>query len=194
MYKPTLVTAPGVPVITRDEAKLHLRVDSDGEDELVDGLIAAALSLLDGWSGILGRCLVNQTWQITADAFSRCMRLPMPAASVTSIKVRDAAGVLSAAIAGSNYALLHDARGSFVRFNDGYAYPGGDMTEAEGVIIQFVAGYGAAAADVPSAIKLAMLLLIGHWYANREAVSSDAGTELPLAVSSLLAPFRLRTI
>jgi len=33
----------------------------------------------------------------------------------------------------------------------------------------------------------AMLLLIGHWYNHREAVSADKLTEIPEAVESLLA-------
>lgn len=193
MYKPTLVAGPTTPVVTRDEAKLHLRVDSDEEDALIDGLIAAVLSLFDGYAGILGRCLVSQTWQLTADDFCRRMRLPMPAASIASIKVRDTTDTLSAPIDSANYSLLGDARGSFVRFKDGYAYPG-DLAETEGVVIQFVAGYGAAATDVPAAIKVAMLLMIGHWYAHREAVTEASASLLPLAVKSLIAPFRLRGV
>jgi uncharacterized phiE125 gp8 family phage protein len=192
MYKPTLVTGPAAPVVTRQEAKRHLRLDGDEEDELVDGLIAAAMGLLDGWSGTLGRCLINQTWRITADRFCQVMRLPLPATSIASVKGRDSAGALSAAIDAANYDLQHDARGSFVRFRDAYAYPG-DLAETEGVVIEFVAGYGAAATAVPGSIRLAMLLLIGHWYANREAVGNIT-TELPLAVASLLAPHRLRSL
>lgn len=42
--------------------------------------------------------------------------------------------------------------------------------------------------------KHAIRLIVGHWYANREAVSLDARgalTELPLAVSWLLQPLRV---
>jgi uncharacterized phiE125 gp8 family phage protein len=44
-----------------------------------------------------------------------------------------------------------------------------------------------------TAIGQAMLLMIGHWYRNREAVSVDqrgVPTELPLSVSMLLEPLR----
>ncbi|MGL4683504.1 MAG: head-tail connector protein [Hafnia alvei] len=40
-----------------------------------------------------------------------------------------------------------------------------------------------------SGIWAAMLLLIGHWYTNREAVSQNL-TEVPLAVESLLIRHR----
>jgi hypothetical protein len=38
-------------------------------------------------------------------------------------------------------------------------------------------------------IAQAALLLIGHWYANREAVGKDGG-EMPLAVQWLLMPIK----
>lgn len=59
------------------------------------------------------------------------------------------------------------------------------------VTVRFIAGYGAAAA-VPAGIKAAMKLCIGHWWRNREAVDiGNITTELPLAVASLLWPFKV---
>lgn len=41
------------------------------------------------------------------------------------------------------------------------------------------------------ALKLAALLLIGHWYTNREAVvTGTIATTLPLAYESLIHPYR----
>jgi len=41
-------------------------------------------------------------------------------------------------------------------------------------------------------IRAAMLLLIGHWYANRESVVvGQTALKLPLAVESLLQPYRI---
>lgn len=41
-------------------------------------------------------------------------------------------------------------------------------------------------------IRMAMLLLIGHWYANREAVSiGETASEVPMAVSALLQSYRI---
>lgn len=41
-------------------------------------------------------------------------------------------------------------------------------------------------------ITTAMLLLIGHWYANREAVVVGASpSAVPMAVESLLQPYRI---
>ncbi|MCL6744432.1 head-tail connector protein [Kosakonia sp. R1.Fl] len=41
-------------------------------------------------------------------------------------------------------------------------------------------------------IRTVMLLLIGHWYANREAVNiGNITSEIPLAVEALLQPHRI---
>jgi len=41
-------------------------------------------------------------------------------------------------------------------------------------------------------IRVAMLLMIGHWYANREAVNiGNITSEIPLAVEALLQPHRI---
>lgn len=58
------VTAPTVPVIDLDEAKAHLRVLHDDDDLLIQGLIDAAVSWMDGWDGVLGRCIMPQTWRM----------------------------------------------------------------------------------------------------------------------------------
>ncbi|MDD1981354.1 head-tail connector protein [Pseudomonas asiatica] len=44
---------------------------------------------------------------------------------------------------------------------------------------------------ITKAIRQGALLLIGHWYANREAVTTGTiATELPLATNSLWLPHR----
>lgn len=187
MYRPELVTAAAETPVSVIEAKAHLRVDHDDEDALVTTLIEAATAHLDGYAGILGRCLVTQTWRQDFDGFSRCMRLPLLAATIASVKYRVSAGTL-ATVASADYSLKADALGSYVRFNDDYSYPG-DLAQSQAVLIEFTAGYGDADA-VPAAIKAAILLLVGHWYANREAVTSDSAVTLPMAVDALLTPYR----
>jgi len=189
MYLPVLSAAPATQPISLSEAKSHLRVDGDDEDTMIDLLIAGAVDHIDGWSGILGRCLVTQTWEIYADSFAKLMRLPLaPIASIDSIKVTDSSAIVTT-IAAANYDLYADGLGSFVRFKDAYSFPS-DLAEVQAISISFVAGYGAAA-DVPGAIKSALLLMIGHAYEHRESVvTGTIATELPMSAASLLAPYR----
>ncbi|MDX1101772.1 phage gp6-like head-tail connector protein [Sinorhizobium medicae] len=59
------------------------------------------------------------------------------------------------------------------------------------VVDSALEGQGVAtAAPVPASIKHAALLLIGHFYNNREAVSAERLANVPLAVDMLLAPHR----
>lgn len=45
-------------------------------------------------------------------------------------------------------------------------------------------------ASAPENVKVAILLLIAHWYRNRESVGMDSLVCLPLAYEALLAPER----
>lgn len=190
MYPPVLVTPPnaGDPVVTLTEAKTHLRVDGNSEDALITSLVAAAVQYLDGWTGVLGRCLATQTWRQDFDSFSgRCMRLPLSATTIASVKWRASDGTLST-VSSSDYALKADSLGSYVRFSDAFALPA-DLAQSQAVLIEFTAGYGAAAA-VPAPLKAAILLLVGHWYQHREAAAPAGIAELPMAVDALIAPYR----
>ncbi|MFA5897938.1 MAG: head-tail connector protein [Hyphomicrobium sp.] len=190
MHAPVLVTPADAndPIITTAEAKLHCHIDGAEEDALVAALVAAATKHLDGYAGILGRALVTQTWRQNFDDFSTCFRLPLQAATISSITSQNTAGQI-ATITATNYALQEDALGSFVRFKDDYSFPS-DLYQTKAIAVNFTAGYGAAA-EVPEPIKQAMLLLIGHWYANREAVNvGNIVTPLPFAVDALLELYR----
>jgi hypothetical protein len=61
------------------------------------------------------------------------------------------------------------------------------------VMIEHIAGYGAAAA-VPATIVQAIALLTAHWWLNREAVVIGAmSREVELSLKSALTPFRTAT-
>lgn len=62
--RPVLVIPPTGRILSLPEVKQHLRVDHAEEDALIDGLIDAAHSYLDGLDGPLGRCLTTQTWRL----------------------------------------------------------------------------------------------------------------------------------
>jgi len=44
---------------------------------------------------------------------------------------------------------------------------------------------------INSSVKLAIMLAVAHWYANREATTVNSLTEVPLGFFSLLADYRL---
>ena len=59
------------------------------------------------------------------------------------------------------------------------------------VMVDFVAGYANPAA-VPAELTLALRLLVGHWYENRQAVNVGViSSTLQIAFDELVQPYRL---
>jgi uncharacterized phiE125 gp8 family phage protein len=189
MLRPVLVTPPPTnqPILSLAEAKAHLRVDHADEDTLITSLVAAAASYLDGYSGILGRALVVQSWAQDFDAFADEMRLPLgDLIAVTSVTYFDAANATQT-LASTVYEGRSDERGPFIGLKADQAWP--DTYDRAGAVrVTWTAGYGQTAAAVPEAIKAAAKLMIGAWYDNR------AAGDIPPAAGALLAPFRRNTI
>jgi uncharacterized phiE125 gp8 family phage protein len=185
MYRPVLITAPATKPITSTEVKAQLDITYTDKDTYIDGLIAAATAHVDGWTGILGRCLITQTWRQDFDRFNRCLRLPLfPVASITSAKYEDEAGA-EQTVDSANYVLRCDDLGHYVEFKDTYSFAGlYDVRPA--VHVTYVAGE--ASAD--PAIKHALLILVRHWFDNPSAVAFGPAMKMPLAVDALLSPFR----
>jgi uncharacterized phiE125 gp8 family phage protein len=67
--KPIRTVAPASTPVSLSEAKAHLRVTSSAEDAVIQMYLDAAVSYLDGWAGVLGRCMVTQTWAQTFSDF-----------------------------------------------------------------------------------------------------------------------------
>ncbi len=181
---PVLVSAPAETPVTLDEAKAHLRVEGDGEDDLITSLIEAATAHMDGWSGVLGRALVTQTWRQDFDGFGGRLRLPLaPVKSVGGITYFDREGT-QRTLEPACYRLLADAAGAFAELASGHAWPQAG-TRADAVSVTFECGYGGAG-DIPRPIRQAILLMVGHLYEHR----GDGNAAMPDAVKHLIAPYR----
>lgn len=188
MLAPVRTVAPTVSLLTIADAKTHLRVDHADEDALISGLIDAATAHLDGYAGMLGRALLTQTWTVDFPTFMNRLDIPLGPVQSATVQYYDSLNAQQT-LSTSVYAVLSDGLGPYVALKYNQQWPQ-TYTRDDAVKITFVAGYGATAASVPAAIRAAMLLLIGHWYANRETVGSTPGSELPFSAAALLAPYR----
>ncbi len=192
----SLVTAPATEPLTLAEAKSHLKSDVTDEDALIDGLIRSAREYVETFTH---RALITQTWDLRLEGFpssfeASAIWLPKPPlVSVTSISYVDTAGATQT-WASSNYTVDAPA-GPWARM--GRIVPAWSIyfpvtrSVPNAVTVRFVAGYGAATA-VPSSMKSAMKLLIGNWWANREAGAIFRGSAdiLPFGVEPLLWPYK----
>lgn len=181
--------APVEAPITLAEAKMHLRVDGSDEDDYITALIAAAVSLLDG-QGDLGRAMVTQTWQQWVGPSPASVRLLMgPFIALTAVDYYDTDSVLQSATLTDFEARLD---GDFVRIHakTGFSWPS-TTSRNDAIRLTFTAGYGAASA-VPDGLKHAIKLIVGHWYANREAASEVTLKDIPIAVDAIVGNERVR--
>lgn len=179
-----LGTAPTSEPVTTDEAKLHLRVDISDDDTLIANLIGAACQAFEE---INGRSLFTTTWKLILDSWPSqpYIVLPRPPlASVTSIVYTDTAGTPTTWDA-ANYVVETLRTPGRVHLAEDVDWPSVSLRWASPITITYVAGWSAVEA-IPQRYKQAILLLIGHWYENRESVvvGTTVG-KLPLAFESL---------
>ncbi len=182
-----VVTAPAAEPVLIATAKAHLRVDGSDENDLITALIVAARQYVETHCGI---ALITQTLKLSLDGFADKIRLPRsPVTGITQIAYVNTSGTTVTVVSASNtlWRLGAGPMQSVVTPYFDTAWP--DTADVPGAVqITYTAGYGAAGTSVPGAITQAMLLLIGHWYKNREAVGEQQ-FQLPLAVDALLAPY-----
>jgi uncharacterized phiE125 gp8 family phage protein len=179
----TLVTPAASQPVTLTEAKAQCRVLHTDEDTFLTGLIAAATAHVEKQTG---RAILPQTWRLTLERFEDEITLPQsPLRSVASVKYLDAAGAEQTLPSSFYVADTTSTPGRIVLAADKDWPVTADSPNA--VVIEYEAGYAAA----PAPIKHAILLLVGHWYANREAVVvGSINSDLRMAVDALLVNYR----
>lgn len=186
-----LVTPPAAEPVTLSDAKAFLRVGTGHEDGLILQLIASARQRVESETG---RALISRTYREALDTWDvpgriadsgRQFRLPMPplisVISVTTFAADDVASVWDAA----NYVVDAASDPGRIAVRSG-AFPRPGRAVA-GIEILFEAGYGANADDVPEALREAVMRLTADAYLNRDG---NGERPLPMAVQSLLAPFK----
>lgn len=178
----SIITPPTVWPVTLEEAKAQVRVRHDDEDAYLTSLIKAATRYVER---TLSLSIAAQTWKLTLDSFSDYIELPRgPVTAVTGIEYVDEAGETQTASEALYTTDLSSSRQWIVRNSDA-TWP--DVIDGvNAVSITYAAGMDLA----PDDLKHAILLLIGHFYANREAATDKPVVEVPLAVDALLQTYR----
>lgn len=205
------VTPPAAGPITLAQAKAHLRLDSDDEDDFVQTLIDAATQIFDGTGkardGVLGCAMMTQTWLLETERWVVPFRRKLPRFSsdyriwiehgpvqaVESIEVY-ASDVLTT-WSPTQWRVGHEDTRTFITTAPGGSWPTYDFRE-DAFQVTFTTGYGDAATDVPAPLRAAMLLMIGHLFENRQSVivsaSRAVAIEVPQTIDRLIAPYKIQ--
>lgn len=203
-----IYTANTVEPLTLAVVRAHLgivpySVDSSGDgDHPHDEMIMAMLGAAREWAeNFTGRSIALKTYELALDEFPDDeIRLPNPpVVSISSVLYVDTDSQTQTMDA-NDYVLDNN------QFCDGWLKPAVGVTwpataaVMNAVKVRYLAGYqdpepassDPAAEALPYAIRAALLLMVGHLYANREAVADRQQFEVPLAAEHLLRPLRVR--
>lgn len=184
---PTATPSADTGLVSLDEAKAHLGVGIDDDDDVITSLIGAATDHLDGPDGILHRSLRAWTYALTLDCWPRPktpVRLPYgPVSAISSVVATDDDGA-ETTLAVARYGLL-------TRDDVSFAKPTGDgwpQDAVEKVVLTYTAGGGV----IPRPVKIAALMLVQGYYDHRDAtpLPRDLPTTNP-TLERLLSPYRL---
>jgi len=173
-----LITLATELALTLADVKSFLLVDDSSDDVLIGMLISACTATVENY---LNRSLLTQTWQLTIKDFD-CDVIQLAKGNVQSIEsitiydLQNTPSTLDTAV----YSLLHNK----VVLNYGYQWPY-FLRDVSAIEINFIAGYGDTANDIPDAIKLGILMYVSACYNARGLC------DIPTDVTAMLKPYRL---
>ena len=185
-----LFTPPTAEPVTLEEAKAHLRVESNGDDLYISMLVRHAREYVE--SPGTNRALMPQTWDWTFDCFARWdLLVPRPPLqSVTSLKYLDTGGVQQTLSSSLYIVDTVSQPGRITPIPTPTSCWPETFPRINAVTVRFVAGYLDKNA-VPVGLKHLILLFVSHWYEHREPYAETAALiKIPYALESLLWQFR----
>lgn len=174
----------GEEPVTLSQAKTHCRVLHDDDDALIEGLITAAREWVETYTGqtLLRRTVSQHFDRLGGNTYLHAW--PITAGTAVNVSYLDSNGELQS---------FADARLAFSDCRAMLVPPiGGSWPATYGengsVLVSFEAGY-AAPDDVPQSLKQAIMLLVGHWFVQREPAE-----DVPFPVAALCSGHRVMLI
>lgn len=200
------------------EAAMHCRIDayefggSPPEFEEATWLEAAITAAREYCEGYTGLALVPQIFELAVNGFPTATTGSVdwpqygggpgidlhvaPVVAVQTVRYTDSDGATQTTY-GADWLLDDFSRPGVLHLSYGGTWPTARAIP-NAVRITFDAGYALpgdspSEPSIPKSIRQAMLLVIGHMYEHREAVSDKAMREIELGVLPLLERWRIRT-
>ena len=186
-------TAPTSEPVTLAEAKAHLRIEHDDENDYITTLIEVAREYVE--IGMCNRTLMSSTWTLYLDEFPAgnmgiCLPYP-PVAAISSVTYYDTSGTQQTL---SDYQLDSQSEPAALHPSVDSLWPSTQSNKYQAVTIVYTAGY-ADADSVPAKIKHAIKIILSELYENRE--NSIVGTNVTpamLTAERLVSDLRVRAM
>jgi uncharacterized phiE125 gp8 family phage protein len=184
---------PAQEPLSIEECRDQVRVDGTDYDADLVRFLKAARQRAERMTGLR---LITQTVQLTADGFGGGYHdrpgVELPVAPIQSV---DQVSYLSdeatwTVLDPAEYRLVTTCEPMQLAPAYRKAWPG-VFESVQSVRVTATVGFGSAPADVPEDIRQAVALLLGHYFAHREAVVAGiTAAPLPLGVSDMLFPHK----
>lgn len=162
------ITGPTFSVVTPQRVRRNSRIPDSDEDDWITDAIESATEYIEEY---LECRIAEATYELTLDRFpQRNESIPIPVwpvGEVMSIEYIDPNNVAQV-VAVEKIVQPKGTRRYRLRLKDNECWPSTRCTP-DAVTITFKAGW-ATAKDVPKTLTRAALMLISHWYENRETV------------------------
>lgn len=178
-------------------ANTALRIRNTFENEVLERKLWAAVEYLEWRSGRLFRQTTLEAsfldWPTGCDEVLTIAAAPVR--DVTAVEYRDAAGAWQEITDPTSWDWRRTDTGAEVFFFSGFSPPALSSEYPERVRVTVEAGYYARAevetgADpeviMPARLEEAILSLAGHWFANREAVTTGEKAAVPLSLKTVV--------
>lgn len=185
-----LLSPPALEPVTLAEIKAHARIEDSSDDSLLEALIASARQWCEAFTR---RAFLSQTWALYLSGRPRGEMIVLPRAPlmvVNKVESFDEDDMATVWDASNYYVNIASVPGEIVLRN-GAVWPSA-LRRANGIVVEYVAGYGEEIESVPQDIRLAIKQLALHWYEHRgEALTSAGYAKAPLTIEALLHPYRI---
>jgi uncharacterized phiE125 gp8 family phage protein len=187
-----IITPPSSYPVTLEEVKRHVRAaDFEDDDVLLQFLIQACTQSAENFTG---RAFIDQVFDVYYDGFTTWpLRIPRPPTiSVDGVFTGNPESEFT------GYLLDQASAPARLYLENGSSWP--TVTGSYNTVrVRVRAGYvdesaSPYEANVPDAIKAAILLHIGTLYQTRETVViGQSISQMPMSAEYLLAPYRVHT-
>lgn len=181
------VTPPAVDPVSLSAAKTQCRVDTNADDDYIQGLVRMATHTVEE---LLDVSFVNQTWQASYDLFPIWAiilpRMPLAAGPITVTYRLGDGTTRTLSSANNDFQVDRNVVPGRIYPQWATSWPA-TRGDENSVVVQYQTGYGADGSATPPQAKHLILTLVAHLYDTRQPTVAGSVTSVPYMFDTLLA-------